>query len=56
MKPSTNIKLVIPNMKILGGEDKKPGLLLNVVLVSVGCFQRRGPDLTKGCGLKPHRV
>lgn len=30
MRPKTNMKVEIENMKILGGEDKKPGLRLRV--------------------------
>ena len=30
MRPKANMKVVIENMKILGGEDKKPGLPLRV--------------------------
>lgn len=30
MRPNTNIKVVIENMKILGEEDKKPGWPLRV--------------------------
>jgi hypothetical protein len=28
MRPKANIKVVMPNMNILAGEEKKPGLLL----------------------------
>ena len=29
MIPKTNMKVVIPNMNILGGDDEKPGFPLN---------------------------
>jgi hypothetical protein len=39
MRPKTNIKVVIENMKILGGEDKKPGLRLRVSFSQVSFAQ-----------------
>jgi hypothetical protein len=42
MRPKPNMKVVIENMKILGGEDKKPGLALRVSFSSQfrpGCSQ-----------------
>ena len=59
MRPNMNIKVVIQNMKILGGEDKKPGLPLKVSF-SCQCrplySQKHGPCLTEGCGLRQRRV
>jgi hypothetical protein len=52
------MKVVIENMKILGGEDKKPGLPLRVSFSSQlrpGCLQKRGSYLTEGCGPTQHR-
>ena len=39
MRPKTNMKVVIENMKILGGEDKKPGFPLRVSFSQVSFAQ-----------------
>ena len=39
MRPKTNMKVVIENMKILGGEDKKPGFPLGVSFSQVSFAQ-----------------
>jgi hypothetical protein len=53
------MKVVTENMKILGGEDEKPGLPLVRVSFSSqfrpGCSQKRGLCLTEGCGPTQHR-
>jgi hypothetical protein len=58
MRPKTNMKVVIENMKILGGEDKKPGFPLRVSYSSQfhpGCSQKAGSYLTEVCGPTQHR-
>jgi len=58
MRPSMNMKVVIESMKILGGEDKKPGLRLIVSFSSQfqpGISQKSDSYLTEECGLTRHR-